>query len=369
MDPSLKPKRWPPPRFLDSPLRLLAVAVEAMLEKAKRTLRYWQGRAVLPATIKKHNAIRFPGGVILQGRVMAARRLRRPRVDDSAWVNLARMLRHWLTDEEPYAKVEAECAGVVRTTHADGEGYFEILFDHPEVAEARHLKMRLPEVHSHRWREIGIFCPPADFDYLVFSDIDDTILETNAASVIKMIRTTLFGNVLTRQVFPGTTELFAKLTRGGNPVFYVTSSPWNLRGFIQSVFERHDLPSGGFFMTDWGLDKERWFSKCHRRHKIGAIERVLRWYPGAKAILVGDSGQLDPEIYKEVAERNPGRIDLVLIRKISRSRRRLRKVEEFARQMEERGTHYCLCRDSDEMAERFEAAKAGKPGEPDGPSD
>ena len=293
----------------------------------------------------------FPGGVILQGRVMAARSLRRPRVDDSAWVNLARMLRHWLTEEEPFAEVEARCAGVAKTTEADEEGYFEILFDHPKAIDAKDLEMRLPGANSEIWRTTPILRHPPDFKFLIISDVDDTILETNAASILKSVKTTLFGNVLTREVFPGTADLMENLTAGGNPVFYVTSSPWNLRGFLRSVFERYDLPKGGFFMTDWGLDKEKWFTKSHRHHKLEAIQRILFWHPDRKIILLGDSSQKDPDIYAEVAELYPDRVRMILIRNVSHRKRRIRKVEETAQNCRDKGISFFVCQDSDEMQE------------------
>src|SRR5690606_25370265 len=151
-----------------------------------------------------------------------------------------------------------------------------------------------------------------------------TVLVTHAAKLLRMIATTLFGNALTRQLFPGTVALYEALRRGpdpavdeGNAIAYVTSSPFNLHGLLYLIFKENGLPPGAFFMTDWGLDEDRWLTRSHRDHKLGAIRQVLDWYPETPVILIGDSGQHDTSIYVETALTFPGVIAQILIRNVS----------------------------------------------------
>ena len=44
----------------------------------------------------------------------------------------------------------------------------------------------------------------------------------------------------------------------------------------------------------------------------------MNLYPGLNFILIGDSGQRDPEIYKKALHEFPGRIKAVYIRKIGK---------------------------------------------------
>ncbi|MFN2396848.1 MAG: phosphatase domain-containing protein, partial [Bacteroidales bacterium] len=56
------------------------------------------------------------------------------------------------------------------------------------------------------------------------------------------------------------------------------------------------------------------------------VEMLMNLYPGMNFILIGDSGQHDPELYAEVMEKYPGRVKAVYIREIkqvSQQRRRL----------------------------------------------
>ena len=75
---------------------------------------------------------------------------------------------------------------------------------------------------------LDVLVPSHAAAFGVISDVDDTILETGVQRVGRMIRQTFTGSALTRTPFPGAAELYRDLADGINPVFYVSSSPWNL---------------------------------------------------------------------------------------------------------------------------------------------
>jgi len=52
------------------------------------------------------------------------------------------------------------------------------------------------------------------------------------------------------------------------------------------------------------------------QYKIERIEGILAQFPGRQFVLVGDSGEKDPEIYSEVSRRNPSRIRCMYIRSL-----------------------------------------------------
>jgi phosphatidate phosphatase APP1 len=47
------------------------------------------------------------------------------------------------------------------------------------------------------------------------------------------------------------------------------------------------------------------------------IERLLADFPHRRFVLVGDSGEADPEIYAQVARTHPHRIDSIAIRDVT----------------------------------------------------
>jgi phosphatidate phosphatase APP1 len=54
-----------------------------------------------------------------------------------------------------------------------------------------------------------------------------------------------------------------------------------------------------------------------RVHKLAAIGLLLSDFPKRRFVLVGDSGEQDPEIYGELAREHRGRIVAVIIRNVT----------------------------------------------------
>nr|WP_249219012.1 App1 family protein [Loktanella sp. SALINAS62] len=101
---------------------------------------------------------------------------------------------------------------------------------------------------------------------------------------------------------------------GRNPVYYVSSSPWNFHGFLESVFDRARLPTGPKFLKDYGFSKDQFITSSHGDHKGRAIDVMMAANPRLPVVLIGDTGQHDARIYADVAVRHPGRVLHVVLR-------------------------------------------------------
>lgn len=262
------------------------------------------------------NAIEFPHdstcGAWIYGRVLSEKKLVPPMPEDSSWKNFKRMVSHWLTREVPKTGLTVTIGDSIYPVRSDGEGYFEVLAY--DVSGSYRVSLdSYPYEKEFQCR--GSINTP---EYVIISDIDDTLLETGAVSLGKMIKTTLLGNSLTRELVPGMAELVSDLHKdGANPVFYVTSSPWNLHGFLGRVFSRAGLPEGGIFMTDWGLTPKQWITPSHDDHKGGALRRVAEWYTDSKFLLFGDDSQMDHIIYADFIRAHPEKVKAAFIRSVS----------------------------------------------------
>jgi phosphatidate phosphatase APP1 len=158
--------------------------------------------------------------------------------------------------------------------------------------------------------------PAATFG--VISDVDDTIVHTGAQRLAEMLTRTFTGSALTRTPMPGAPELYRALAAGrsghdGNPVFYVSSSPWNLHGFLTDFLEHRAFPLGPLLLRDLLGSGAR---RSHATGKLAHIAEVLELHPDLSFVLLGDSGQHDPEIYAEAVRTHPGRILAVYIREV-----------------------------------------------------
>lgn len=335
-------------------LRRIALGLAAVYDTIHRFLAWITRRLGKPMTAEIYHAIEHSRGINVKGRVLLSRKWRHPHVEDPPIVNFIQMIRRWMTPERPNSLVRILAGDHSAEQRADREGYFEI--DLPMEDRPGQFVVELPESEVSQPALHPIQATGADSRCLVISDIDDTVLVTNAARFFQMIATTLFGNALTRQLFPGSPTLYQALSSGpdpdhdeANPITYVTSSPFNLHGLIDLIFREHGLPSHAFFMTDWGLDHDKWFKKSHHLHKTESIEIALDWYPDKPVILIGDSGQHDTAIYVEMALAHPKRISLILIHDVSHPDR-IEELQGKVEALEQSGTRFAFFSDFGEAA-------------------
>jgi len=274
----------------------------------------------------------------LRGRVLEGEKLRVPTEDDTLWENLAATYQRFESDEVPAAQVEITVGAQRHEVVTDGEGYFVAEISAPPMLVSERadeliwhdaaLSILLPTAGGIGERDAffettaNVMVPTAHSKFGVISDLDDTVLQTNATNLLKMARLTLLRNARTRLPFAGVAEFYQALQRGPqgraqNPIFYVSSSPWNLYDLLIEFLDFHGIPHGPLFLRDLGFSRELIRPSGHHSHKLAQIEHLLRVYPNLPFILIGDSGQEDPEIYREAVQQFPGRIIAIYIRDVS----------------------------------------------------
>jgi phosphatidate phosphatase APP1 len=158
----------------------------------------------------------------------------------------------------------------------------------------------------------------------VVSDIDDTIKVSNVAD-----RRELIANTFLRpfQAAPGMAELYRGWASGGNVAFhYVSASPWQLYPPLADFVRLAAFPKGSFHLRPFRLKDQSgvdFLTTATLEYKLGVIERLLRLFPERRFVLVGDSGEKDPEVYATLATRFPGQVAAILIRDVSPERETL----------------------------------------------
>ncbi len=150
----------------------------------------------------------------------------------------------------------------------------------------------------------------------VISDIDDTIKVTRVSD-----RRELLANSFLRefQAVPGMAEAYRRWARAGAAFHYVTASPWQLYEPLARFLEEGGFPAGSFHMKAFRW-KEASFIRLFaspQESKPAAIEPILAAFPRRRFVLVGDSGERDPEIYGALARKYPDRVAAVFIRAVS----------------------------------------------------
>jgi phosphatidate phosphatase APP1 len=171
-----------------------------------------------------------------------------------------------------------------------------------------------------------------------------------------MLKKVLFGNARTRLPFAGAAAFYQALCAEHNPIFYVSSSPWNLYDVLTEFFELNDIPQGPLMLRDWGIKPSELLPLGHKKHKLESIRAILDAYPDLPFVLIGDSGQEDPEIYRDVVHEYPERIRAIYIRDVS-ARTRESEIAALQDEVSKVGTPLLLAESSLEAAQH--AAERG----------
>jgi phosphatidate phosphatase APP1 len=306
--------------------------------------------------------------LLLAGRVLRRVAHRAPQAADPTWRNLVAVYRRMASDEVAQARVRATLGELAADTQADGEGHFELaLAPSPALAQPGWHDVGLellspvapgaaPVVATAR-----VLLPPPTARLGVISDLDDTVIWSDVRHRLRMLALLLRSNAYTRKPLEGVSALYRALHRGasgaeGNPVFYVSSSPWNLYTPLLDFLRLQGLPLGPLLLKDFG-HRMLFEPLDHGAHKLRCIAQLLATYPALPFVLIGDSGEQDPEIYARTVREHPGRVAAIYIRSMDPDPARHAAVQQLAAQTQRAGVPMRLVPDSVAAAEH--AAQAG----------
>jgi phosphatidate phosphatase APP1 len=281
--------------------------------------------------------------MLVKGRVLLKKHITRVTERESIWRNLVNTYRRFESDEAAGVTVRASYRDAVVETPTNDEGYFQIRLEPREVAQHLLWHEVAVEVPGRNVSTVAHVVLPAAAEFGIISDIDDTIVRTGATSVLTMVRSVI-NNAGARIPFPGVDKLYAALHRDRNPIFYVSSSPWNLYELLEDFMKHNRIPLGPMFLQDWGIDEDTMITAPHEQHKLEQIQAIVDYYPDMKFVLVGDNGQKDPEIYLQVIRLHPGRVLGVFIRDVEGGRREQQIIDDATTA----GVEMLYVRDSDD---------------------
>lgn len=150
----------------------------------------------------------------------------------------------------------------------------------------------------------------------VISDIDDTIKHSAINSGAKEIFRNTFIRDLASLTIEGVREWYSTLANMGVDFHYVSNSPWQVYPLLKMYFKLAGLPPGCMHLKQYSGMLQGIFEPTAERKK-GALDKILRDLPERKFILIGDSGEVDLEVYTDLALANPGRVLGIFIRDVT----------------------------------------------------
>jgi phosphatidate phosphatase APP1 len=284
--------------------------------------------------------------------------LRASRQSDRLWHNLLATFRRFHTVEIPGVKVVARVGESVGQAITDHEGYFDIAL--PVQLQERHglwhnVSFQFGDSREGAATRSEALIPPNDADFGVISDIDDTVILSHLQNLPRLAYAVFMQNARARVVVPGVAEFYQALHSGNsqqpaNPIFYLSSGPWNLYDLLIEFLELNKIPKGPIFLQDYGIEHGKFFAATHRAHKGTQIKKIMEVYPDLPFVLIGDSGQHDPEIYCEVLQQAPNRIKAIYIRDVTEKGRR-EEIASLAAEARKHGGELVLFQQVSEAAQ------------------
>ncbi len=268
--------------------------------------------------------------VYISGEVTEDYGISKPSVGQSRLRNIKAMAKRYISSDLKGVTVRVTYEGMSQEVVTDDHGIFRCHFNHNGQGSAGEV-----------WRSASICCLRSD-DYPnvpkaveaevmivndnpqfgIISDIDDTILVSYATQKLMKLRLMLLNNAHTRMPFEGVSAFYHALQRGTtgmfNPLFYVSNSEWNLFDLLYEFIQFNRIPKGPLFLRELKINLMR-FTKLrtvNKNHKSETLQQLFTTFPQMQFILIGDSGQHDPEIYSEIVKLFPGRVLAIYIRDI-----------------------------------------------------
>ncbi|QDA62058.1 App1 family protein [Hymenobacter jejuensis] len=327
-----------------------------------------------PLQIVPYRSYGTPTRLYVKGRLLTDKGIGEPDASDSRWHNLLNMYRRFESNEISGAQLIIRPAdGTEHAVVTDEEGYFTLNIEPQALPEPidfmwypvdvllQSVPAPIPMAAGLR-TQAPVLIPPADAEYGIISDLDDTVIQTSATDMLRMARTVLLRNARSRLPFKGVAEFYRALQLGrngkrNNPFFYVSSSPWNLYDLLEDFLTLNQIPPGPLLLRDMALVRQKAGDASeHHGHKLKEIDNLLLTYPKLPFVLIGDSGQEDANIYREVVRRHPGRILAIYIRDVLRPDRAT-LVESVSEELRADKVEMLLVQDTVQAAEH--AARAG----------
>ncbi|MCE8034280.1 MAG: DUF2183 domain-containing protein [Halomonas sp.] len=269
-----------------------------------------------------------------------------------------RIFRHGL----PEVTVEVTLGENVTTVTTDRDGYFDVHMplEHPLPRDSAwhhaELHVVLPDIEPVQ-SFTEVYIPPAEADLLVISDIDDTVMYTGVANKLRMLNRLFVKQAHQRMAFPGVAALYQALHVGSSgkakrPILYVSRGPWSIYEMLEEFFQLNRIPVGPIlFLREWGISWRKPWPRRAEDHKYDLIQHMLAMRDELPCVLIGDSGQHDPEVYARIVHEYPERIRAVYIRRVERRPERERAIDALREEIRHTGCDLVLAEDSLAMAE------------------
>jgi len=264
--------------------------------------------------------------LVIQGHVF--KRTSKPgnRFSANVWHNTLDMIRLFFVKPFPHVLVKLSWQNLTLETQAGPDGFFRFEWSSEHEVEAGWHRVKVAaflDKGAEMKSANGQLYVPHSTQYGFISDIDDTVMVSHSSRFRKRMIALFAKHAQSRKMFPDVGNHYKLLSEANtelsmpNPFFYVSSSEWNLYGYLKEFFRFNGFPRGVFLLNHI----KRWyqFLKIGNTNHSGKLDRIieiLETFPKQQFVLLGDNSQADPTIYSGVVDLYADRIKAIFIRNV-----------------------------------------------------
>jgi phosphatidate phosphatase APP1 len=307
-------------------------------------------------SIKLYHGYGHAHNLVIYGNAFKFKAKTTQNYSNNLFVNILYLLRLFILKPYPFVQLRLKFYDQVINQVSEYDGFFRFEWDAgKELTTGWHeVSVEALDAGGAVIAEcIGTVYIPNSTQYAFVSDVDDTIMVSHSATILRRLRELFIKNPHTRKTFPGAQLHYALLALSHttidkpNPFFYVSSSEWNLYDYLVETFRFNKLPEGIFLLNQIKI----WTNlirtgKTGHEGKLLRVMRIISAFPNQKFVFFGDNSQQDPDIYATIIAKYPEKVEAVYIRNIvpsnaERTKETLNTIRSF-------GVKTCLFRNSSE---------------------
>lgn len=156
----------------------------------------------------------------------------------------------------------------------------------------------------------------ADAGTSVISDVDDTIKISEVRDKKQLLSRTFLREF---EAVPGMADAYRRWAGAGASFHYVSASPWQLFDVLGDFIKAADYPRGSMHLKQFRVKDSSFFSLFEdpQAYKRPILQELISRAPGRRFVLIGDSGERDPEAYGAAYREFPGQVAAIYIRDVS----------------------------------------------------
>ncbi|MBK8393760.1 MAG: App1 family protein [Leptospiraceae bacterium] len=235
---------------------------------------------------------------------------------------LEERLRWFLVDNKRNKKISVTILGesyLLKETEANGHSITEISIPSEKIGQQelveKKIKIKIISSKNNNNLYEGILFIIPEEANCVISDIDDTVKISDVRNKKNLIQNSFVNPFQTVQ---GMQKIYSNWQSSKVDCFvFVSASPWQIYPILSTFFIEEQFPLSLYFMKYFRMKDSSFLNLFEKpeSYKFETIEPLIQEWKRVNFILVGDSGEKDPEAYAKLIRKYPDRITKVFIRK------------------------------------------------------